>query len=113
MDIVGVTVGFTVIIIKLEVAVCPAKQVDAGVKMAVIWSLLFNVFELKSSPVPPGTGFPLINHWMISPVFVEFGVAIKSIDWPAQMVVTLAEILIKGAGGDGITSTSIVVVAPH
>ncbi len=50
---------------------------------------------------------------MISPVLVEFGVATKSIDWPAQMVVTLAEILIRGAGGDGITSISTVVVAPH
>jgi hypothetical protein len=61
---------------------------------------------------------PVINadspEWsIISPVFVEFGVATKSIDWPAQMVVTLAEILIRGAGGEGITSISTVVVAPH
>jgi hypothetical protein len=81
--------------------------------VAVIWSLLFSVLELKRSPVPPVTAVPLINHCIISPVFVEFGVATKSIDWPAQMVVTLAEILIRGAGGEGITSISTVVVAPH
>ncbi len=62
IEILGVTEGFTVIKIKLEVAVCPAKQVEAGVKVAVIWSLLFKAFELKSSPVPPGTAMPLINH---------------------------------------------------
>jgi hypothetical protein len=65
---------------RLEVATCPAKQLEEGVNVAVIWSLLFKLFELNSKPVPPGTAFPLMNHCMISPVLLELGVAVKFTD---------------------------------
>ncbi len=108
--IVGVTIGFTVIVIPGEVA-GPSLQGSEDVSVDVITSPSERPELLKAEPVPALE--PLINHSYVGVVPPPRGVGVKTTFSPLQIVVSLDSMLMLTAVGVSMVAVTGVLAELH
>jgi hypothetical protein len=87
IDTLGVTLGFTVVVIPELVAVVVAKQVSFDVNTQVTTSLFANVVVVNVEAFVPAFE-PFTFHWYVGVVPPFVGVAVNVTLSPAQIVLS-------------------------
>jgi hypothetical protein len=98
IETVGISNGFTVMVIPLLLAVAGKGQTEGSAVISTLTTfVLANVSEVYVEPVSPGISTPFSCHWyeIAVPAFA-LGVAVKVTDWPAQILVEVAELVTDG-----------------